>query len=40
MPCNLTREIQFVYTEEARKERESTGCIPTLYAQEIPDDLK
>jgi hypothetical protein len=32
--------LQFVYTEEAKKERESTGFIPTLYAQEIPDDLK
>jgi len=32
--------LQFVHTEESKKERESTGFIPTLYAQEIPDELK
>ena len=32
--------LQFVYTEEVKKERESTGFFPTLYAQEIPDELK
>jgi tetratricopeptide (TPR) repeat protein len=32
--------LQFVHTEESKKERESTGYIPTLYAQEIPDELK
>ncbi|GAI23304.1 unnamed protein product [marine sediment metagenome] len=32
--------LQFVHTEEVKKERESTGFIPTLYAQEIPDELK
>jgi hypothetical protein len=32
--------LQFVYTEEAKEERKSTGYIPILYAQEIPDDLK
>ena len=32
--------LQFVHTKEVKKERESTGFIPTLYAQEIPDDLK
>jgi len=32
--------LQFVHTEEVKKERESTGFIPTLYAQEISDDLK
>lgn len=32
--------LQFVHTEEVKKERESTGFIPTLYAQDIPDELK
>ncbi len=32
--------LQFVHAEEVKKERESTGFIPTLYAQEIPDELK
>ena len=32
--------LQFVHTEESKKERESTGFIPILYAQEIPDELK
>jgi len=32
--------LQFVHTEEVKKERESTRFTPTLYAQEIPDELK
>ena len=32
--------LQFVHTEEVKKERESTEFVPTLYAQEISDDLK
>ena len=32
--------LQFVYLQESKKERESDGLIPILYAQDIPDELK
>lgn len=32
--------LQFVYIEEGKREKQENGFIPTLYAQEIPDDLK
>lgn len=32
--------LQFVYTEESKKEKQQTGLTLPMYAQEIPDNLK
>lgn len=32
--------LHFVYSEETKKEKKTEGILPSLFAQELPDDLK
>lgn len=32
--------LQFVYIEESKKQAETEGFVPTMFAQELPDNLK